>query len=166
MEVTVSSDLPEGLSEAFRMRSHNRSVGVIVRVQTVTVTERGGVLIRLYAVYLHAVLLFLRGHAFAGPPGPVTATSSLTTCSQPARTRPCFSQGMQEECHRQCCGQRLTCSASLQSQDLSRQIVEKYFLTNFLPFCWMKFLLFFCAKAINQQFASSCVVASGLTHNT
>lgn len=97
MEVTVSRDLPEGLSEAFRMRTHNRSVGVIVRVQTVPVTEQIGALIRLYAVYLHAVLLLSReGHASAGPPGPVTATSSLTAefeaRSRPAWARPCVSR--------------------------------------------------------------------------
>lgn len=97
MEVTVSRDLPEGLSEAFRMRTHNRSVGVIVRVQTVPVTEQIGALIRLYAVYLHAVLLLSReGHASAGPHGPVTATSSLTAefeaRSRPAWARPCVSR--------------------------------------------------------------------------
>lgn len=59
MEVTVSGDLPEGLSEAFRMRTHNRSVAVIVQVQTATVTDQIGALIKLYAVYLHAVLLIL-----------------------------------------------------------------------------------------------------------
>ena len=67
MEVRVSSDLPEGLSEAFRMRTHNRRAGVIVQVQTVTVTEQIGALIRLYAVYLHAVLLFLRRPRLHGP---------------------------------------------------------------------------------------------------
>lgn len=77
MEVTVSSDLPECLSEAFRMRIHNRSVPVIVQVQTVTVTEQIGALIRLYAVYLPALLLQSQGHTFAGLPKPVTATSSL-----------------------------------------------------------------------------------------
>lgn len=41
----VSSDLPEGLSEAFRMRIHNRRAGVIVQVQIVPVTEQTGALI-------------------------------------------------------------------------------------------------------------------------
>lgn len=96
----MSSDLPEGLSEAFRMRTHNRSVGVIVQVQTVTVTEQIGALVRLYAAYLHAVLLFLRGHTFASPPGPVTATSSLTANLQHTHNRPEHAPASHKECRK------------------------------------------------------------------
>lgn len=56
VEAGVSSDLPEGLNEAFRMKTHNRSVRIIVQVQTVAVIEQISAPIRLYADYLHAVL--------------------------------------------------------------------------------------------------------------
>ena len=90
MEVTVSSDLPEGLSEAFRMRAHRRSACVIIQVQTVTVTEQIGALIRLYAFYLHTVLL----QDSMPPP----TTSLLSTDLHHAHKRPEHAFTYLQEC--------------------------------------------------------------------
>lgn len=98
----VSSDLPEGLSEAFRMRIHNRRAGVIVQVQIVSVTEQMGALIEaLCPLPACNVIIHAWPHLLCGPPGPVTAyfliDNKFTPRSQPAQARPCVSWGMQEE---------------------------------------------------------------------